>query len=76
LDNDGIPDSTDTDRDGDGVLNENDAFPDDASETVDTDSDGTGNNADTDDDNDNYSDVVEVAEGTDPLDANSTPKAF
>ena len=30
----------------------NDAFPLDATETIDTDSDGTGNNADTDDDGD------------------------
>jgi hypothetical protein len=73
LDNDGTPDSTDTDRDGDGVLNDADAFPDNASETTDTDNDGTGNNADLDDDNDGYSDLVEIAEGSNPLDASSKP---
>ena len=40
------------DSDGDGVLDNNDAFPQDDSESVDTDGDGTGNNADTDDDGD------------------------
>ena len=34
------------DTDGDGVVDTNDAFPDDASETLDSDSDGTGDNAD------------------------------
>jgi len=34
------------DADEDGVLDENDAFPDDAAETIDTDGDGTGDNAD------------------------------
>ena len=40
------------DNDGDGVSNENDAFPEDPTETVDTDRDGVGNNADSDDDGD------------------------
>ena len=40
------------DGDGDGVFGENDAFPFDAAEWLDTDNDGVGNNADTDDDND------------------------
>ncbi|MBT3506151.1 MAG: hypothetical protein HN475_10380, partial [Piscirickettsiaceae bacterium] len=31
------------------------------------------NNADIDDDNDGYSDSDELADGTDPLDANSVP---
>ncbi len=34
------------DRDGDGVPDADDAFPDDAEETLDTDGDGVGNNAD------------------------------
>jgi hypothetical protein len=42
----------DSDDDNDGVLDSDDAFPLDATESVDTDSDGIGNNADTDDDND------------------------
>lgn len=46
LDGDGIEDSVDTDIDGDGVANELDAFPLDATESVDTDGDGIGDNAD------------------------------
>jgi len=48
---------SDTDDDNDGVADENDQFPLDASEHTDTDLDGTGNNADTDDDNDTVLDV-------------------
>ena len=57
--------NADTDDDGDSVLDGDDAFPLDATESVDTDSDGTGNNADTDDDGDS------VLDGDDafPLDA-------
>ena len=40
------------DSDGDGVDDDNDAFPFDPSETIDSDGDGQGDNADTDDDND------------------------
>ena len=36
----------DIDSDGDGVFNENDAFPNDPAETVDSDSDGVGDNGD------------------------------
>jgi hypothetical protein len=46
LDEDEIGDACDPDRDGDSVMNEQDAFPDDGSESVDTDGDGTGDNAD------------------------------
>jgi hypothetical protein len=46
LDGDGIEDSVDTDIDGDGVANELDAFPLDASESLDTDGDGIGDNTD------------------------------
>ncbi|AOW76582.1 hypothetical protein A3Q34_06740 [Colwellia sp. PAMC 20917] len=48
---------SDTDDDNDGVSDENDQFPLDATEHTDTDLDGTGNNADTDDDNDSVLDV-------------------
>lgn len=48
------------DSDGDGVVDDEDAFPNDASETLDTDGDGIGNNADSDDDGDG------VADGADP----------
>ena len=50
------PAETNSDIDGDGVLNANDAFPTDPTEDTDTDGDGTGNNADTDDDNDGVTD--------------------
>ncbi len=73
LDGDGKPDSEDDDIDGDGVLNEKDAFPKDKDESIDTDDDGIGNNADTDDDGDGFSDKVEIAEGSNPLDKNDTP---
>ncbi|MDG2017815.1 MAG: hypothetical protein P8J25_00025, partial [Porticoccaceae bacterium] len=55
-----------TDNDGDGVLNADDAFPNDPNESVDTDEDGIGNNADTDDDNDGVEDNLDG----DPLDPN------
>ena len=35
-----------TDTDGDGVIDSQDAFPNDATETTDTDDDGVGDNAD------------------------------
>lgn len=57
------------DSDGDLVNNIDDAFPLDASETIDTDSDGTGNNADLDDDNDVMPDTYELANNLNPLDA-------
>lgn len=72
-DGDGVGNNADTDDDGDGVSDVSDDFPLDASETTDTDGDGIGNNADTDDDGDGYSDAAEIAAGTDPLDATSTP---
>jgi hypothetical protein len=73
LDGDGQGDACDTDDDGDGMADGSDAFPLDRTEWVDTDGDGTGNNADSDDDGDGYSDQDENDNGTDPLDAGSTP---
>jgi surface protein len=64
-DKDGTPNNTDTDDDGDGVLDVDDAFPLDATESVDTDGDGIGNNTDTDDDGDGVLDVDDAF----PLDA-------
>jgi len=51
-DSDGEGDVCDTDDDGDGTPDVDDAFPLDPTEDTDTDGDGVGNNADTDDDND------------------------
>ena len=72
-DGDSIGNEADPDNDNDGVLDEDDDFPNDASETLDTDGDGLGNNIDPDDDNDGYSDVIELQEGTDPLNPNEYP---
>ncbi|MFV2055463.1 MAG: thrombospondin type 3 repeat-containing protein [Thiohalomonadales bacterium] len=48
------------DRDADGTLNSEDAFPDNANEQLDTDKDGLGNNADSDDDGDGTADSSDV----------------
>ena len=64
---DGCGDNSDNDIDNDGIANASDAFPFDANETLDNDLDGIGNNADTDDDNDGVVDLLEIANGTDPL---------
>ena len=58
-DGDGVGDVSDTDDDGDGVLDTNDAFPLDASESEDTDGDGVGDSADPDLDNDGVLDTVD-----------------
>jgi len=52
------------------VYSDTDACPNDAND--DTDGDSIGNNADPDDDS--FSDVVELALGTDPLDSGSVPE--
>ena len=59
-DADGVPDALDKDDDGDGVVDGQDAFSKDATETTDTDGDGIGNNADTDDDGDMVPDVKDA----------------
>ena len=66
-DEDDLGDACDSDDDNDGVADATDAFPLDATESVDTDGDGTGNNADPDDDNDQLPDAYEIANGLDPL---------
>ena len=48
------PAETNPDLDGDGVMNADDAFPMDATESRDTDGDGIGDNADPDTDNDGW----------------------
>ncbi len=65
-DRDGEPNNSDADIDGDGVLNADDVFPLDSTESIDSDGDGAGNTADTDDDNDGYTDDVDAM----PLDPN------
>lgn len=60
LDKDGIADCEDFDRDGDGILNTEDAFPTNPNEWVDTDGDGVGNNLDADDDNDGCTDTEDA----------------
>ena len=66
IDSDSIPDCVDEDKDGDGYLNEEDAFPEDANEWIDTDGDGLGDNFEVDDDNDGYLDTNDAF----PLDPN------
>jgi len=56
---DHICDIMDSDDDNDGVDDDVDAFPLDASEVADNDGDGTGDNADVDDDNDNVTDGLD-----------------
>ncbi len=70
---DGICDGADNDDDNDGVLDDNDAFPNDPSEWSDADGDGKGDNVDDDDDNDGITDLMEERCFSDPLDANSVP---
>ena len=71
---DGVGNNEDADDDGDGIDDDFDALPLDANENSDSDNDGVGDNADLDDDNDGFTDVEELEEGTDPLDAKSQPE--
>lgn len=81
-DGDGIGDAADHDDDGDGVCEgasiyagechvAGDAFALDSTEWRDTDGDGIGDNADLDDDGDGVDDLIELAQGTNPLLADS-----
>jgi Bacterial Ig domain/Bacterial TSP3 repeat len=73
-----IIDMTDTDQDG--VIDSEDSNPSDPciphnyADMCDYDKDGKVNKDDLDDDGDGYSDLVEIAAGTNPYDINSTPK--
>ena len=60
IDQDGIADCVDSDRDGDGYLNTNDFFPDNSKEWSDADADGLGDNLDVDDDNDGILDSTDA----------------
>lgn len=59
------------DRDGDGVPDELDVFPDDPLEQVDTDGDGVGDDSDPDSDGDGLSDAEELELAIDPFLADS-----
>ena len=59
--------TTPMDTDGDGFYDNEDAFPNDPTEWVDTDNDGTGNNSDPDDDDDGMPDVWEAQYGLNGL---------
>lgn len=61
------------DSDGDGVADNDDAFPDDTSESSDADGDGIGDNSDPDGDNDGFTNEHELIAGTDPFDPTSIP---
>ncbi|MGC6402126.1 MAG: gliding motility-associated C-terminal domain-containing protein [Flavobacteriaceae bacterium] len=65
-DGDGIGDFTDSDIDGDGVTNSNDALPFDSRDSVDTDRDGIADRFDSNIDNDNFLNFDEITNGTDP----------
>ena len=52
-------------QDNDGITDQQDAFPMDATESADSDGDGVGNNADSDDDNDGITDQQDAF----PMDA-------
>jgi hypothetical protein len=73
FDRDWICDQLDDDDDNDGVLDADDRFPYDPTETKDTDGDGIGDGDDTDDDGDGWPDVTEQACGTPPLDGSEYP---
>jgi len=60
-------DSNIKDTDEDGIPDDQDDFPFDPLEWIDTDQDGTGNNSDTDDDNDTLPDEWEIYYGLNPL---------
>ena len=62
----------DPDDDNDGVLDNQDAFPVDSNEFLDTDADGIGDNADLDDDGDGYPDSEDAfpLDGSEWLDSN------
>ena len=68
-----VCDKLDLDDDGDGVPDDQDDFPFDANEYLDSDGDGIGDYSDTDDDNDGWSDIVEPNCGSDPMNRLSVP---
>lgn len=71
IDHDGVGNAQDPDDDNDKVLDKQDAFPADPTESVDTNGDGIGDNADQDDDSDNVPDTID-AFPQDPLESQDT----
>lgn len=61
------------DRDGDGVNDDLDAFPDDPTEWADMDGDGIGDNSDPDRDGDGFDNDFEIQKGTNPNDPADYP---
>ncbi len=76
FDGDWICDNLDDDDDNDLVLDFDDAFPKDPTETKDTDGDGIGDGSDTDDDGDGWADSAEVVCQTSPISATEEPSDF
>ena len=76
FDGDRICDNLDDDDDNDLVLDFDDAFPKDPTETKDTDGDGQGDGDDADDDNDGWADVTEVVCETSPISSGEVPADF
>lgn len=73
-DGDGVGDVCDSDRDGDGIHNDEDDFPDDPDEYLDLDGDGSGHNADEDNDGDGILDKDDncpYVSNTDQKDSNN-----
>ena len=73
FDNDTLCDLVDMDDDNDGYMDEEDAFPFNATEWADNDNDRIGDNADPDDDNDGYFDEIEIECASDPFEVSSIP---
>jgi hypothetical protein len=63
----------DMDDDDDTFLDTVDDFPENPNEWLDTDSDGVGDNTDSDIDNDGWSNTIEEAAGSDPMDKDDMP---
>jgi len=75
-DGDRICDNLDDDDDNDLVLDFDDAFPFDPTETKDTDGDGQGDGDDADDDNDGWADSTEAVCETSPIASSEVPADF
>ena len=76
FDGDRICDNLDDDDDNDLVLDFDDAFPFDPTETKDTDGDGQGDGDDADDDNDGWADTTEAVCETSPIASSEVPSDF